>query len=128
MPDKDRRIDLILAYTEAGLLDKAEELKREMVAERLGRKPKDMGTLKDEIKAAGAKLDAAMAKLRDKLTGEATPAEPPLDKAAVEALLKSTRSRTVQYLCRAWIQFGEDVMPRDKLAELRAAVAKRSTK
>lgn len=44
--------------------------------------------------------------------------------ANVEALLNGTRSRTIQYLCRAYLGFGADVMSEENLNKLRAAVAK----
>jgi hypothetical protein len=59
----DRRIELILAYREAGLDDKADALQKEMLAEHLGHKPKDFA----DVKADLAKMEARLADLADKV-------------------------------------------------------------
>jgi pentatricopeptide repeat protein len=64
MATKDKRLELIAAYREAGLHEKADELMAELFREQ-GIKPPD------DIRAQMAKLrgdmDATMQKLRDKL-------------------------------------------------------------
>jgi hypothetical protein len=44
--------------------------------------------------------------------------------ASVEALLKRTKSRRLQYLCRGYLRFGEGVMVGRDLDALRKAIAK----
>jgi hypothetical protein len=44
----------------------------------------------------------------------------------VRALQRSTRSRTVEYLCRAWLQFGSDAMGEADLKRLSAAINDRA--
>lgn len=40
----------------------------------------------------------------------------------VRALQQSTRSRTVEYLCRAWLQFGAGSLTTNDLKKLTAAI------
>jgi hypothetical protein len=47
-----------------------------------------------------------------------------LSNTSVEALLKRTKSRRLQYLCRGYLQFGEDVMAGRDLDEIKKAIAK----
>jgi hypothetical protein len=62
-PKQDKRAELILAYTEAGLIDKANALRDEMLAERLGYKPSGFA----DIKADLAKMESKLADLADKV-------------------------------------------------------------
>lgn len=64
---RDRRLDLIAAFMEAGLVDKAEELKREMLAGQLGQKPRDFTEVKVKLDEIQANLDSTMDKIADKL-------------------------------------------------------------
>lgn len=47
-----------------------------------------------------------------------------LTATTVEALLKRSRSRTVQYLCRAYLQYGPENMDAESLGKLRKAIEK----
>lgn len=48
--------------------------------------------------------------------------------ATVIDLLKRTRNRTVQYLCRAYLQFGPENMDADSIEKLRTAIAGKKVK
>lgn len=47
-----------------------------------------------------------------------------LTEEVVQNLLKTTKSRTLQYLCRAYLQFGADVMSASDLEKIRKAVTR----
>jgi predicted Ser/Thr protein kinase len=44
--------------------------------------------------------------------------------ASVTDLLKRCRNRTVQYLCRAYLQFGPENMDAESIEKLRKAIEK----
>ena len=48
--------------------------------------------------------------------------------ARVTALLQSTRSRRLQYLCRAYLQFGSDVMQASDLDEINKVLSRKDGK
>lgn len=60
MADRDPRLDLIMAYREAGLNEKADELTAEVLREQGLANP---GEIKAKLDAARADLDAAVDKL-----------------------------------------------------------------
>ena len=64
MPDKDPRLDLIIAYREAGLHEKANDLVQEMLKEQTGA---NFDEMKNKLDQAGADLDNAVDKLAAKL-------------------------------------------------------------
>lgn len=49
-----------------------------------------------------------------------------LTDAAVQTVLKRTRDRKVQYLCRAYLQFGPEAMSAADLSKLTAIVNART--
>lgn len=48
-----------------------------------------------------------------------------LTEQSVTDLLKHTRNRRLQYLCRAYLQFGPEHMGASQLDEIRKAIGKR---